>query len=293
MSEPRKFKASAAVRAADTRRLRRMRQLKAYGQWHPWIDAQVVRDHIAKQQAAGLGIARIATLSGVPQKTISRILYGRPSQNQPPSTRTVREIGEKILAVQATFDNIADGARIDSTGTARRIGAMVVAGRTLREIAERLGAEESNLGRILRRPLVRADTARAVHQLYREWAFTMPPQDTERQRQNYKRARALARKRGWMGAFAWENIDDPTEKPKHRVGAKAKREFDEIAVQELMDGRPVQAHFLDKREAARRLLDRGVGPNLIAERCHMALRDVTVLLAQPEQEEDEQVDDAA
>jgi hypothetical protein len=288
MSEPRQYKTSAAAREAGARRHRRERRLKAYGQWNPWIDGETVREHIRKQQVAGLGLTQMAKVSGVPFATLCRIMYGQPCRGLPPTRRTKREVAEKVLAVEASIDNMADLGRIDATGTRRRVGAMVAAGRTQTAIAARLGVDLPNLGRAIAAPQVSARFARAVRDLYREWAFNPPPLDTRTQRKNYTYARNVAKRNGWVSAFAWDDIDDPDENPKHRVGAKAQREFDESAVVELLAGRPDKAHAVDKREAARRLLANGVGPNEVATRCHMALRNVTALIS-----EGEPVDDAA
>lgn len=289
MVAPRQFKTSAAERAAGARKQRRERRLRAYGQWHPWVDAQVVRDHISKQRAGGLGLREISKLSGVSDATISGIVYGRPASGYGPTSRTVREVAERLLSVHATMDNVGDLVRIDSTGTRRRVGAIVAMGHTLAAIANRLGVSRSNFGTTLASPRVRAVTARAVRDLYRDWAFSPPPRDTHLQRHNYSRALTLAKRHGWVSAFAWNDIDDPSETP--TVGprvAAALREPDEIAVLELMAGRPVKAHAVDKREAARRLLADGVGVNVVALRCRMSYRAVAALT-----EETDHVDDAA
>src|SRR5581483_4491717 len=104
-------------------------------QWHPWIDGETVHEHIRKQQAAGLGLTQLAKVSGVPFATLCRIMYGQPSQGLPPTRRTKREVAEKVLAAEATLDNVADLARVDATGTRRRVGAMVAAGHTQTAIA--------------------------------------------------------------------------------------------------------------------------------------------------------------
>jgi hypothetical protein len=106
-------------------------------------------------------------------------------------------------------------ARIDATGTKRRLQALVANGRPLAEIAQHLGWDPGAPGRILDRATVPAATARAVSNLYRRLGDRIPQPQTPAERQRFAAARRLAEKHGWPPSMAWdtEQLDDPDGAP--------------------------------------------------------------------------------
>lgn len=102
--------------------------------------------------------------------------------------------------------------RHDSTGTARRLQALVSIGYSLTELSRRLDLHAQYLGQLTNRPTatVAEKTYSAVRALFAElWAH--PVEDP-----TGRRARALARAHGWVGPLAWDDIDDPAETPNLR-----------------------------------------------------------------------------
>lgn len=93
---------------------------------------------------------------------------------------------------------------IDATGTRRRIQAMQRMGHSQVTIAARLGVTNTAVGQLLRRERVYPRTARAVAAVCAELGMT-PGTSTA--------ATTLARQKGWVSLLAWDNIDDPTERP--------------------------------------------------------------------------------
>ena len=100
--------------------------------------------------------------------------------------------------------------RVDSTGTARRLQALVAIGYTQTYLWDRLTGDgkRQNCHNLLTqdRPTVNAETARKVAELYDELSMTPGPSD---------RSRRKARYYGWAPPLAWDEdeIDNPEAHP--------------------------------------------------------------------------------
>ncbi len=239
---------AAANRAAGTHRTRMM----AYGRWQPFVDAEPARQHITEVvRPAGIGYDRVAQLAGLSPGVISGLLFGR-GRSGAPARRIRPETEAKILAVRPT-DTPAPGARIDATGTQRRVQALVAKGWAQARIAEQLGMNRTNLSQLMTAGHVTqamADRVRAVTE--RMWD-TEPPATTRAERIDRTRALRIARERNWAPLAAWDDgdIDNPAAKPadgwrrperRTRPGAELLAEADELA-----------RMGLDRNQAAERL----------------------------------------
>ena len=204
----------AAAVDYERTRLRRI----AYGRWQPYVPAEPARQHVRALMSAGVGLKRIATLTGVPQGTLWKLIYGktRTGGDRRRTARVRQSTHDELLALRPTLDNLSGRAHVDGTGTRRRLQALVALGWSQAQLAARLGMNPSTLSRIIDtdRP-VRAATARAVRDLYRELSDRQPPQDTHRQRGAVARARNHAKARGWLVPAWWDDdtIDDPATRP--------------------------------------------------------------------------------
>jgi hypothetical protein len=185
--------------------------MKAYGRWNRTAtDAQPVRDHIANLAEAGIGWMRAAELAGLPTATVSYWLYG--SHGQPPAKDVTVDLAAKMLAVRPTLDNAADGARIEATGTRRRLQALVSNGWPMKHLARLLGISGSNSPRLIRQTMIEAATARAVRDLFAK-LWDVKPEDGGVRADIAERARKSSAAKGWMPPQAWTCIDDPGEVP--------------------------------------------------------------------------------
>jgi transcriptional regulator with XRE-family HTH domain len=213
------------------------------GRWQPYTDAQPVRDHVNQLRAAGLGWQRIADLANVAHPTVSRLLYGQPSEGDAPTKRMRPRIAAALLAVHADLDTLADGAQIDATGTRRRSQALTCLGWSQSEQAGRLGVNKGNYTRINTAELVTAGRARAVRALYAELSMTVAPPS-----QSATYARRIAKRRKYAPPLAWDDdaIDDPAARPD--FGEKVPSG---IAVLENVDELVAQGYTVD--QAAHRL----------------------------------------
>lgn len=232
---------------------RRRQEAIAAGTWRPFVDAGPVREHLAALSAAGIGYKLAAKLAGVSASAVAGVLFGRRGHG--PSPRLRRETAERLLAVVAGADGLAPAALVDATGTARRIQALCCVGWSLSVQAERLGWQVGNYARVLDGPRVTVATARAVAGLYDEWSMTPAPAGY-----SATRARWFAGERCWFPPLAWDDdeIDDPGAVPCLLPPvAGSDLRADELAVQHVMAGHPVELPAVVRDELIRRLTVHG------------------------------------
>lgn len=201
-----------------------------YGTWAPLVDAAPVREHLAALSAAGIGWKRAAVLAGVAPSTVSKLLYGRPGGqasrgrvDERPTQRVRPETARRLFAVRPSLDVMLDDARVDATGTHRRLQALACLGWSDRQLGLRLGVDSGNYGALMRQRKVSAARARDVVRLYDELWRSGPPETDRHTRYSASRARNRARAAGWAPPMAWDDdtIDDPAAAPGERLDAVA------------------------------------------------------------------------
>lgn len=188
----------------------------AYGRSN-LVDADPVRDHIKTLGEAGIGLKTITRHTGINGGVLCKLIYGVPETGRRPSRKIKKTNAAKILALDPRDPSlIAGGARIDSTGTSRRLQALVAMGWSQSKLARQLGLTPTNFCPLVNgtRPTTAA-RARAVRDLYdRLWNATPPRQD-KGDKVAYTRARRHAQAHGWAPPLAWDDdtIDDPAATP--------------------------------------------------------------------------------
>lgn len=187
-------------------------RLKGYGNWTPFVDAEPVREHISMLREYGIGVLRVTTLSGVGPSVIQRVVY--PCDGRPPQRRIREDLARKVLAVRPSFDLLADGASVPSTGTVRRARALVRIGWAPAELARRLNVDHRRVNQLLNADRVTVGTARTIKALYEKlWNEDPSAHGVV----DYSKTRAIARgeANGWAPPAAWDDdeIDDPTAEP--------------------------------------------------------------------------------
>jgi hypothetical protein len=106
--------------------------------------------------------------------------------------------------------------RIDSTGTQRRLQALVALGWNWRLLGKHLETDAWVVQQWAERDhaYVFTKTAERVADLYERLSMQFPPETTGLERGSAKRARGRAQRMGWPPPLAWDAIDDPTEQPR-------------------------------------------------------------------------------
>ncbi|MGH9249434.1 MAG: hypothetical protein ACRD0W_07970 [Acidimicrobiales bacterium] len=210
---------------------------QAYGRWDGLVDAEPARAHVRELAAAGMGLKRVAAVSGVAHGVLWGLMYGkrRPDDTRVPSQRIRPATAGRLLAARL---DLADGARVNPLGATRRIQALVALGWSQSQLATRLGRLPSNFTPTIhgRRPITAAHD-RAIRGLYEQLSMTVPPETTHRQRIAASRARNHARRVGWAPPLGWddERIDDPAATS---AAPETDSEWgvDEMAVERRMSG---------------------------------------------------------
>jgi len=185
-----------------TETARTRRRLQAYGRYdNGRADAEPVRVHVRMLMDSGVGIRRISQLSGIPTGTIGKILYDVPRRE-----RCARRTSDAIMALQPNIGAMADGAKTDSTGTRRRIQALVAIGWTQKRIANLARLDDATMFRLMHSTTCTAATARTIAEIYD--LCWQSPLDNQRMRR-------FAQRRGWVSPLAWhdDEIDDPQARP--------------------------------------------------------------------------------
>lgn len=199
-----------AANAADASRTYRLR---AYGQWQPYVDAQPAREHVQNLIEAGIKLKRIGRLAGLDPRIVARLINGIPSRGVAPSKRLRAATAQALLAVDSSLERMPGRARVDATGTRRRLQALVAIGWSQRRLANRLGLADTSVHLIIGAAGVQAETARRVRALYDE-LWDQPAPDG----QSATVARAYARNAGWLPPMAWD--DDLIDVPDDRLEAE-------------------------------------------------------------------------
>jgi DNA-binding CsgD family transcriptional regulator len=159
--------------------------------------AAQTRHHIERLIAAGWNQAQVARAAGLAHRTVGTVM--RDASNV--SNRTALAILSVPIGPAP-----ADTRDVDATGTVRRVRALVAIGHPVAHLAQQFGIYPTALGNIARGELqnVRATTADTIALEYRELCRTPGPS---------QRARNEARRKGWHGPLAWDDIDDPNCEP--------------------------------------------------------------------------------
>jgi hypothetical protein len=190
-------------------------RLISYGRWQPYVDAEPVRQHVRMLMSYGIGWQRVGRLAGVSNGGMSRLLYGDYSRGRGPSKRVRTFTADRIYSVQADFGNVADSAKVDSTGTSRRLRALVAQGWPQLQLAARVGLEfhavnilVSGAGDVL------AGTARTVRTVYNE-LWNVDPATAGVQPRYIAQAKRIAEAKAWAPPAAWDDdyIDSPAATP--------------------------------------------------------------------------------
>jgi DNA-binding CsgD family transcriptional regulator len=163
---------------------------------HP---TEEVRAHIERLISNGWWQAEIARAAGVSRSTVGVLVAGQRYTN--------RRIALALLAVPVTPMIRNDrGDRVDATGSTRRLRALAVLGHSCIDIGEMTGMTDDRLSFIARgkTDVVFPREAQKIAAAYRTLSTTPG---------RMKQIATAARNKGWHGALAWDDIDDPDCKP--------------------------------------------------------------------------------
>lgn len=154
-------------RVAQSERGQQHAKKQAYGAPVGLVDAAPAYRHVRTLMRSGVGLKRIAKVSGVSHGALTKLIYGVEGRER--SRRIRHETETKILAV--TTDALADGAVRDGQPTRDRIDALLAAGFSRAELARLIGDNPDTAAlQVGRTGQVTLATARRVEEIHLAWA---------------------------------------------------------------------------------------------------------------------------
>lgn len=240
---------TASERAARQHMQRRRRRLMALGQWQsPYVEAEPVRKHILALRQAGFSEAALVRRLGLVDSAVENVMRG--ANGRPPGKLVLRTTAEAVLSFWPTLADFHDTARIDPTGTQRRVHALETLGFSKPWIAARIGYLPQNLKTCLRSKTVSARLARRIADLY-DQTWMDSPENHGVQAHVADRVRRNAAEQGFRGPLSWDDdtIDDPQAQPLTDSSGPVATEGGNVAARWLMG----ESVILD-REARREVL---------------------------------------
>ena len=147
----------------------------------------------------------------------------------------------------------------------RRLEALQALGWSMPVIAEMIGTNFRNLYHVARQEDVTRARFEQVAAVYDRLSMRLPPAETHLQRISVAKTKGHAARNGFAPPLAWDDIDDPDERPKVGVGRNPD-DVDEAVVDRLLAGIRVPSTPAEKREALRRWIERGGSERALCER---------------------------
>lgn len=191
-----------------TRTANRQQLCHAHYEYAPargYVDAAPTRRRIELLLSRGLGWRQIHELTGL-----------SPAWWRQMGDRVQVRTHHKVHAVPVP-DGFVAGGLVPAVGTIRRIKALAAMGWPSTQLGSRIGRNPKFLSQLLQRTQVNSATAAMVDELYRELCMIPGPSNS---------ARFHARRNNWTAPLAWDDIDDPHEKPnlgKHELISATER----------------------------------------------------------------------
>ncbi|MEV0382332.1 hypothetical protein [Nonomuraea sp. NPDC050643] len=200
--------------AANTRSMNMYRLALATGRHQRDVDAKPVRRHVRKLQAAGMGTLRIAQLAGVSHQVVRALLYGVPSIGLPPTRRLRPRNAARLLAVR--HGQLPPAGYVPVAGSRRRLQALCLKGWPVHVLAAEGGMSVDTLQRLTSsssQTRMEVETARKVAEVFKR-LWKVDPAAAGVPAATVARLRGLAAAKGWLSPLAWDDIDNPAEKPR-------------------------------------------------------------------------------
>jgi hypothetical protein len=160
-----------------------------------YVDPAVTVERLLLLRSRGMTLEMIGQAAGLSHFGLRKI----------PQRTRIRALTEaSILAIPIPDGLVETSAYINGLGTSRRIQALSAMGWPQHLMADELGVPQNEVSALMCRGRVTASSAAAIHGLFERWGMRPGPSAL---------ARRTARRKGWVTAAAWDDIDDPDETP--------------------------------------------------------------------------------
>jgi AraC-like DNA-binding protein len=257
-------KCPSCQRANRTAQQARRRAI-AYGQWHPYADAEPLRAHLTQLLDSGISLATIAARAGVSRGTLHALLSTHHAATRP---RVRARTAQCIRQVTAVGQH---PALVDSTGAKRRLQALIANGWSMARLATHVHCHPSTISRLLRGATITGNIDHAIRDLYTLLADQPLSTATPGERSSVEAARRHANAHGWATPDQWTDIDHDL-RPR---SPRADTDIDQIAISRVLDEQPTQLNHRERRLAAQLLTAQGLSLRDIAARLAIHPRTVS------------------
>lgn len=193
---------AARNRRHDKVRRLRYHQMRSAGIDPSMVPAAEVRAHVHRLMELGWSARSIVQASGadISHCGVTGLAQGRTEMTQR-STLGILDLSE----ASPVPPTVEDGAWVPAFGAVRRIQALLMMGWSHDDLSEVTGLITRRVARQARGPQsIRAKNWRAIDRAFRALQTRRGPSP---------KARDLARGRGYAPPAAWDNIDNPHERP--------------------------------------------------------------------------------
>lgn len=151
---------------------------------------------------------------------------------------------------------------VDVTGTVRRIRALQAMGWRYVDLDRALGRAPSHGGatwshNLMHQQRIHVANAQLVAALYERLSMTPGPSDVARRR---------ALRKGYHPPLAWNDIDDPNERPRRGTDHRRKDDVDHAVIQRVLDGEVLDTTQAEKRIILSRWIAAGRSEKSLCER---------------------------
>lgn len=179
-----------------------------------YVPAEPIRKHVKELREFGIGHRQLAKLAKVSPVVILTLMNGHSTTPGRMTTRITYGAAQRLLKIRPEHRHLADGAMINARGSQRRIQALCVQGYSLRWQATMIGTQYPNYHRILLNKQITKQMADRVDELYQRYKFTPHETDRPHGKKAIGITKGMAKKKKWVAAAAWINIDTDRKPPK-------------------------------------------------------------------------------
>lgn len=207
---------------------RRRRSAIADGTWLRAVDAAEVQAHIDALVAAGWTLHMIAEEAKLSKSTVLGVRKRQWVQGPTAEAIFAVRLRRVLVAVPAGM--------VPVVGASRRVQALAWMGWSLQEQANRVGMYLQQVWQVAwaKQSAVTVATDQTFRDLFEQLSATRGPS---------KRAHNAAVRKGWMPPLAWDDLDNPAERP--NLGG------DEVVADEVTLERALQGEAVDLTDAER------------------------------------------
>ena len=163
---------------------------------------------------------------------------------------------------------------VPSTGTRRRIQALMTLGWSQSRLAVRMGRTQATVSSWFTNDYVKRSTHNTVARLYTELSDTRPTARTTADRMSINRTIALATRRGWARPIDWDDIDTDPAPHLNPTTPDDVTIVDTVAVELATEGAHVTLTTAERHAAVRVLHARGYSDTEIARMLRCADRTI-------------------